>query len=156
MFQPVVKYNKVVYDFSRTHIRDNAVKNELIMTLNAAAISANIDYVTITSGSQPGTTGKRTGSTRHDTGLAADLYVTYKGRILDGSNAQDQLILTRFIQAAVANGIKAGGMSEAYMGNYTMHLDMLGGQDGEGRYDGTLITWESNAWFTAALKGTSS
>jgi hypothetical protein len=33
---------------------------------------------------------------------------------------------------------------------------MLGAQDGEGGYDGTLITWESNAWFTAALKGTSS
>ena len=46
-------------------------------------------------------------------------------------------------------------MSKGYMGNTTMHLDMLGAQDGKGGYNGNLITWRSDSWFVNALKGTS-
>jgi hypothetical protein len=143
----------VRYDYSNTKIRNKPVKLKLIKALAAAVKASGVDFVTITSGLQPGTTGRRIGSGRHDTGLAADLFVTYKGRKLDRSKIQDQAILTRFIQAAIVNGIKAGGMSKGYMGNFTMHLDMLGAHDGKGGYSGTFITWRSDSWFVNALKG---
>jgi hypothetical protein len=34
-----------------------------------------------------------------------------------------------------------------------MHLDMLGAMDGKGGYNGNRVTWLSDSWFTAALKG---
>ena len=143
----------VIYDYSNTKTRNKPVKDKLINALAAAVKASGVDYVTITSGLQPGTTGRRIGSTRHDTGLAADLFVTYKGRKLDRSKIQDQAILALFVKEAVKAGIKAGGMSEGYMGNYTMHLDMLGAMDGKGGYNGNLITWRSDSWFVNALKG---
>jgi len=146
---------KVIYDYSQTDIRDKPVSSRLIAALSAAALSAGVDFVTITSGLQPGTTGRRIGSARHDSGLAADLHITYKGRILDASKVLDQAIIALFVKAAIANGIKAGGMSKGYMGNTTMHLDMLGAQDGKGGYSGNLITWRSDLFFVNAFKGTS-
>ena len=146
----------VIYDYSNTRTRNKPVKDKLINALAAAVKASGVDYVTITSGLQPGTTGRRIGSGRHDTGLAADLFVTYKGRKLDRSKIQDQAILTRFIQAAIVNGIKAGGMSKGYMGNYTMHLDMLGayvGGSSRAIWNGNLSTWLSDSWFEEALKG---
>jgi hypothetical protein len=159
----------VIYDYSNTKTRNKPVKDKLINALAAAVKASGVDYVTITSGLQPGTTGRRIGSTRHDTGLAADLFVTYKGRKLDRSKIQDQGILALFVKEAVKAGIKAGGMSEGYMGNYTMHLDMLGAYAGKAgptgqapadqvvsqgsRYNGNLVTWLSDSWFQNALKG---
>jgi hypothetical protein len=142
----------VIYDIvGKT--RNRPVKDKLINALAAAVKASGVDYVTITSGLQPGTTGRRIGSTRHDTGLAADLFVTYKGRKLDRSKIQDQAILALFVKEAVKAGIRAGGMSKGYMGNFTMHLDMLGAIDGKGGYNGNRVTWLSDSWFQNALKG---
>jgi hypothetical protein len=159
----------VIYDYSNTKTRNKPVKDRLINALAAAVKASGVDYVTITSGLQPGTTGRRIGSARHDSGLAADLFVTYKGRKLDASKIQDQAILALFVKAAVKAGIRAGGMSKGYMGNYTMHLDMLGAYAGKAgptgqapddqvvsqgsRYNGNLVTWLSDSWFVNALKG---
>jgi len=138
--------------------RNRPVKDELVKALAAAVKASGVDFVTITSGLQPGTTGRRVGTGRHDTGLAADLFVTYKDRKLDRSKIQDQAILTRFVKAAIANGIRAGGMSKGYMGKYTMHLDMLGAYAGESgllakvaRYNGNLAIWRSDSWFKSAF-----
>ena len=143
----------VIYDYSNTKIRNKPVKDELIKVLSAAVKASGVDFVTITSGRQPGITGGRIGSGRHDTGLAADLFVTYKGKKLDASDVRDQAILTLFIKEAVKAGIKAGGMSKGYMGNFTMHLDMLGAYDGNGGYTGDLVTWRSDPFFVNAFKG---
>ena len=143
----------VIYDYSNTKIRNKPVKDELIKVLSAAVKASGVDFVTITSGRQPGITGGRIGSGRHDTGLAADLFVTYKGRKLDASDVRDQAILALFIKEAVKAGIKAGGMSKGYMGNFTMHLDMLGAYDGNGGYTGDLVTWRSDPFFVNAFKG---
>jgi len=150
----------VIYDYSNTPIRNKPVKLKLIKALAAAVKASGVDFVTITSGLQPGTTGRRIGSSRHDTGLAADLIVTYKGRKLDASKILDQAILALFVKEAVKAGIKAGGMSRGYMGNFTMHLDMLGAYSGEvgptgqgSSYNGALVTWRSDPFFVNALKG---
>ena len=143
----------VIYDYSNTKIRNKPVKDKLIKALSAAVKASGVDFVTITSGLQPGITGGRIGSGRHDTGLAADLHVTYQGKKLDASDVQDQAILTLFIKEAVKAGIKAGGMSKGYMGNFTMHLDMLGAYDGNGGYTGDLVTWRSDPFFVNAFKG---
>jgi hypothetical protein len=143
----------VRYDYSNTKIRNKPVKLKLIKALAAAVKASGVDFVTITSGLQPGTTGRRIGSARHDSGLAADLHVTYKGRKLDASKILDQAILTLFVKEAVKAGIKAGGMSKGYMGNFTMHLDMLGTHDGKGGYNGGLVTWRSDPFFVNAFKG---
>ena len=133
-------------------IRDRRIKSELENALINAAITANIDFITITSGAQPGSTLKRIGSSRHDTGLAADFTLTKDGRLLSAANIQDQAIMSEFLKAAKANGVLAGGMSKKYMGNNTMHLDMLGAFK-DGAYDKkTIVTWESDAWFTYAMK----
>jgi len=46
-------------------------------------------------------------------------------------------------------------MSKGYMGNFTMHLDMLGAYIGGGsrsaRYNGNLATWRSDSWFNSAF-----
>jgi hypothetical protein len=141
----------VIYDYSNTKIRNKPVKDKLIKALSDAVKASGVDFVTITSGLQPGTTGGRIGSGRHDTGLAADLFVTYKGRKLDASDVRDQAILALFIKEAVKAGIKAGGMSKGYMGNFTMHLDMLGAYDGNGGYTGDLVTWRSDPFFVNAF-----
>jgi hypothetical protein len=147
------KDGTVVYDYSNTKIRNKPVKDELITALSSAVKASGMDFVTITSGLQPGITGIRIGSSRHDSGLAADLHVTYKGRILDSSKTIDQIQLTQFVKEAVKAGIKAGGISKNYMGNNTMHLDMLGKHDGKGGYNGEIVAWRSDSWFINALTG---
>ena len=149
--EPQINDKRLVYKVVG-QIRDRRVKAELENALINAAITANIDLITITSGAQPGTTLKRVGSTRHDTGLAADFTLTKDGRLLSAARVQDQAIMSEFLKAAKANGILAGGMSKKYMGNNTMHLDMLGAFK-DGAYDKkTIVTWESDAWFVYAMK----
>ena len=132
--------------------RDKIVKPALEEALSIAAGIAKIDLVTITSGSQPGSDGKRIGSFRHDTGLAADFTMTKDGKLLSASNVKDQAIMAKFVKAAKTQGILAGGMSKDYMGIHTMHLDMLGATEG-GSYDKkTIVTWKSDAWFVYAMK----
>ena len=60
--------------------------------------------------------------------------------------------MSEFLGAAKVQGVLAGGMSRDYMGNNTMHLDMLGAIKAGGGYDKkTIITWKSDAWFVYAM-----
>ena len=61
--------------------------------------------------------------------------------------------MSEFLKAAKTQGILAGGMSKTYLGNTTMHLDMLGAQNHKtSGYDKkTIVTWKSDAWFTYAM-----
>ena len=119
-----------------------------------ACDESKVDFVTITSGAQPGTDGKRIGSFRHDTGLAADFTLTKDGRLLSAARVKDQAVMSEFLKAAKTQGILAGGMSRDYMGNFTMHLDMLGAQNhASSGYDKkTIVAWKSDAWFVYAMK----
>src|SRR4051794_40609959 len=85
-------------------IRDRPITEKLKRVLLRAAEAAGIDTVLVTSGGQPGSTGRRTGSTRHDGGNAADLQLLKHGRALDFTNPGDRRIIEEFVTAAAANG----------------------------------------------------
>ena len=70
----------------RGKIRDKPITGELERLLESAADATNIDVVFVTSGGQPGSTGRRTGSTRHDGGRAADLQLIRNGQTLTFTN----------------------------------------------------------------------
>jgi len=132
--------------------RDLRVSKKLELILANAAIKSGVDVVVITSGGQPGSKGKRVGSTRHDTLEAADLKCKVNNRFLNKDISSDRAILEKFVRAARAEGILAGGMSSSYMGVNTMHLDTLGANLGGGRFDRrTVTTWLSDQWFINAM-----
>jgi hypothetical protein len=102
-------------------IRDQPITAELQELLGRAAAAAGVDVVRVTSGGQPGSTGRRIGSTRHDGGRAADLELIVDGRPLTFTD-QDGSKIEAFITAAAANGATGIGAGERYMGNKTLHV----------------------------------
>ena len=173
--------------------RSLQVQQQLIDILNNAANATGV-YVHITSGGQmsandwlaypasrrSGSVGSkcwvreraggplvkaRTGSRRHDTGLAADLcitrdpsptsnnFISYNFNNLpnlDGSNdrrSADNILWDTFISNAFYYGCRGFGFK--YMGATTIHLDTLGAYvRAEGRYINTVVGhWEATpAW----------
>ena len=156
-----VSDEKIKYSYNKDTIRDRKVNSELETALSNAAKVANLDYVEIYSGKQPGTDNKRTGSTRHDTGLAADVRLIFNGKALNSAIIRERAIMTQFVKAAIENGILAGGhgpeQSPKYMDNFGMHLDMLGAFTGSDRITGsgydkkTKLVWRSDDWFKSAF-----
>ena len=106
----------------RGKIRDKPIGSELEGILNRAADSAGIELVLITSGSQPGTHGRRTGSTRHDNGRAADLQLVKGGRKLNFSDRDGGETIEAFVTAAAARGATGIGAGVGYMGPETLHI----------------------------------
>ena len=153
----------IKYAFNKDTIRDRKVNEELEKVLSDAAITVGIDYVEIYSGKQPGTDNRRVGSTRHNTGLAADVRLIFNGKPLNSAKARERAIMTQFVKAAIVNGILAGGhgpeQDPKYMDNFGMHLDMLGGFIGGHRgntdfhgYNKKLQRpWKSDEWFLSAF-----
>jgi hypothetical protein len=105
-------------------IRDLPIAPTLRQILLAAATVAGIDQVRVTSGGQAklGTPGKRTGSTRHDLGNAADLMLEKDGRALAFTLAADLPIFENFVTAAAAKGATGIGAGIDYMGPRTLHV----------------------------------
>ena len=144
-----------VVEYKLGKIRDKPVKPALERILAQAAAKAGVDKVIITSGTQPGTSGKRIGSTRHDTGMAADLYLQIGGEDVTLDTYKGRKTIEKFVRAAVSLGIRAGGMSAGYMGNKVMHLDTLGASLGSGKYSSdTPVAWKSDNWFASAIIST--
>src|SRR5262245_41740215 len=85
-------------------IRDRPISPELHVVLERAADAAGIDVVRVTSGGQPGSTGGRTGSTRHDHGRAADLQLVQGGRTLSFTDQDGGPAVEAFVTASAANG----------------------------------------------------
>lgn len=65
---------------------------------------------------------RRTGSTRHDGGNAADADFYYQGRKLLPSNPADRQILSQIVSRASANGVTGFGEGDDYMGSGRIHL----------------------------------
>jgi len=93
------------------------------------AVGNELDvYFDVTSGGQPAKSegGKRTGSTRHDHGNAADLkaFVIEDGkrRYLDFSKPADQQMWSEIVRLSVAGGATGIGAGSSYMGNQTVHI----------------------------------
>jgi peptidoglycan hydrolase-like protein with peptidoglycan-binding domain/muramidase (phage lysozyme) len=103
-------------------VRDRPINQKLRDVLVKAAEAADIDRVVITSGGQPGSTGRRIGSTRHDGGNAADLQLVMNDHVLDFTDPDDRPIVERFIMAAARHGATGIGAGVDYMGSTTLHI----------------------------------
>jgi hypothetical protein len=148
----------LIYRF--TGSRNKKVKPQFERVLAQAARKAGVDQVVIYSGLQPGTRGGRAGTFRHDTGLAADLYLLKDGKRVASNRAGGQQIMKTFVRAAIEGGVRAGGHGPTYMnaartyGN--MHLDMLGrgiGPKPVKKWSGGRDYWKSYGWFSALFEG---
>lgn len=106
----------------RGKVRDLPISRQLEDVLLKAGAAAGIDIIFVTSGGQPGTSGRSVGSTRHNGGRAADLQLIVQGRTLSFSDLDGGDTVERFVTAAAANGAIGIGAGLAYMGSKTMHI----------------------------------
>lgn len=128
-----------VREDTRKQIRCLPIAAELRRLLERAADRAGIALVRVTSGGQApkGSGGKRTGSTRHDNGRAADLQLLIDGRrALDFTDADDLPFVAAFVTAAAALGASGIGAGVDYMGPRTLHVGF-----GTSPSDHTQLVW---------------
>jgi hypothetical protein len=104
--------------------RDLPIYAKLRSLLIEAADATGVERVRVTSGGQAklGTPGKRTGSTRHDLGMAADLVLERGGRTLDFTRPGDLPVFEAFVRKATALGATGIGAGVTYMGPLAMHV----------------------------------
>lgn len=97
-------------------IRKLPISPELLSVLEKAAREAGV-IVRVKSGGQPTESegGQRTGSTRHDRGMAADLDIYSGDKKLSPKNSEDLPIFKKFVSAASAAGATGIGAGEDYM-----------------------------------------
>src|SRR5271166_1813648 len=117
-------------------IRDRPINDRLRRVLLAAAANAGVDVVYVVSGGQPGSSGQRTGSNRHDGGNAADLELIAGGRTLDFTAQSDLATFCRFVAAAAAQGAIGIGAGVDYMGPTRLHVGF-----GNGPQDTSKVVW---------------
>jgi hypothetical protein len=113
-----------VIEATKGKIRDLPIQSRLRDILAAAGKEAGIDIVRVTSGGQAklGSGGKRTGSTRHDDGNAADLQLEKGGKVLSFEVAAERTIIAAFVTAAARLGATGIGAGVDYMGPRTLHI----------------------------------
>lgn len=104
-------------------IRDNYLDPKLEVILQEAARAAGADQVIVGSGGQEakGEGGNRTGSTRHDHGLAADIKLIKDGVPVNFNTPAGQAIFEEFSKQATARGLTGMGAATNYMGPETIH-----------------------------------
>lgn len=117
-------------------IRNQPIAGVLEELLVEAARHAGIDTVRVFSGGQPGTHGKRLGSSRHDDGRAADITLAVGGKTLRFSDAKAQKRIVEFVRRAASLGANGVGAGVAYMGAERLHIGF-----GETPADHRCIAW---------------
>jgi hypothetical protein len=119
-------------------IRNKPISAELKQVLDTAAGAAGVDTIRITSGGQDvlGEGTRRTGSTRHDRGRAADLQCVVNGTTLTFTDQSAHPVVLAFVTAAAAAGATGIGAGVGYMGNRTIHVGF-----GTSVSDYSKLTW---------------
>jgi Bacterial SH3 domain len=119
-------------------IRNKPITMELKQVLDTAAQGAGVDTIRIISGGQDalGEGNRRTGSTRHDRGRAADFQCAVNGTILTFTDQSADPVISAFVTAAAAAGATGIGAGVGYMGNRTIHVGF-----GTSVSDHTKLTW---------------
>jgi hypothetical protein len=119
-------------------IRNKPISSELKQVLDTAAQAASVDTILITSGGQDtlGEGTRRTGSTRHDRGRAADLQLVVRGSTPTFTDQSAPAVIRAFVTAAAAAGATGIGAGVGYMGNRTMHVGF-----GTSVNDRSTLTW---------------
>jgi hypothetical protein len=117
------KHNRVIQS-TEGKTRDLPISDKLADVLQGAAVNANVDNVLVYSGGQCalGTCKKRTGSTRHDLGNAADLRIRKDGKWLDFRDNEDRNVFAAFARACARNGATGIGGGTDYMGPLALHI----------------------------------
>lgn len=119
-------------------VRNKPISEELKRVLNIAAQAAGIDTIRIISGGQDalGKGTRRTGSTRHDLGRAADLQCVVGVNTLTFTDKSAPSVIQKFIASAAAAGATGFGAGVGYMGNKTIHVGF-----GKSANDHSRLTW---------------
>ena len=105
-------------------IRNLAIDPKLENLLNAVGNEVGVSFI-VNSGGQPkkGEGTRRTGSTRHDDGNAADVQaVDSNGNLIDFTTPEGKEIWSRIVQLARAGGATGIGAGVNYMGSTTVHI----------------------------------
>lgn len=133
--------------------RDLPIASRLKQILSFAGSVAGIDEVRVESGGQCAinTCNKRTGSTRHDLGNAADLDLIKDGRILRFTDPNDLSFFEKFVEAAASFGSTGIGGDVGYMGPTRIHVGFgsratWGGANGAGAAPNWLINAATRGW----------
>jgi peptidoglycan hydrolase-like protein with peptidoglycan-binding domain len=116
--------------------RDRPISRELELVLLKAGSAAGIDKIYVTSGGQPGTGGRSTGSTRHNGGRAADLRLIVNGKTLTFTDADANDAIKKFVISAAAHGATGIGAGVLYMGKDTLHVGF-----GQNQSDRSKLVW---------------
>jgi hypothetical protein len=143
---------------AQSGIRNQAINGRLENILQTAAVNTGVD-VRVTSGGQPAKGsggGPRTGSTRHDNGMAADVQLISGGRTLSLNNPADVPIIQNFISESKKAGATGFGAGNGYMGDNTYHIDIAGrpGYWGGQLDGGTYRSRNAPLWLRRIVTGT--
>lgn len=111
-------------DATRGKTRDLPITPKLKQLLLSAADDVGVDTVRVISGGQcgKGICKKRTGSTRHDGGNAADLQLLVGGKKMRFDDPEDRKVFEAFVIAAAEAGATGLGAGKHYMGVETIHV----------------------------------
>jgi hypothetical protein len=136
------------------YANSNAVRNQPLSDDLASALDFLPEMgitMEVFSGGQPeiGSGKPRVGSTRHDSGDAADVMFYQDGRRLDWSNPDDVPIFKDIVRRAKANGVTGFGAGEGYMRPGSMHIgfgaEAVWGADGAGE---NAASWLNDAYYS--------
>ena len=109
--------------------RNKALDSRLMSVLQQAAEASGVDVVVFSGGQdQKGRGRRRTGSIRHDNGLAADVWIYSDGQRLPTDRQHP--IVAKFIATCVAFGAKGIGAGPGYMNGVGIHVDLWGDRAG--------------------------
>ena len=111
--------------------RNKPIQNSLLNILKSAAQTTKLDVVINSGGQDPYGTpnGRRTGSTRHDNGWAADVFLMNNGRVLSLHSSSDVGLIQSFLNSAKSAGATAIGAHPSYMSGNTFHIDNAYGRN---------------------------
>jgi hypothetical protein len=103
-------------------IRDMPISENLRNALSFLP-ELGVEVEVFSGGQSPaGSGGKRTGSTRHDHGEAADVFFYKDGRKLDWNNPDDLPIFQEIVRRGRASGLTGFGAGPGYMQPGSMHI----------------------------------
>lgn len=117
-------------------IRDKPIAGKLAEAMSFLP-EMGITMEVFSGGQDPeGSGGKRTGSTRHDHGLAADVFFYKDGKRLNWENPEHVPIFQDIVKKARSRGVTGIGAGENYMAPGSMHIgfgkDAVWGAEGKG------------------------
>ncbi|MDA8882843.1 phage baseplate assembly protein V [bacterium] len=134
--------------------RNKPIQSQLFSILESAAQNAGVNVVIFSGGQDPAGPGaRRTGSTRHDNGYAADVWLysgPTSGSKLSSSKSSDIPIIKKFAKACFDNNANAVGVGPGYMDDVGVHVDIATYKSDSGVWGSTHSVGSASSWLIAA------